>query len=235
VGIKRKEIQFLCTETWIDPPQPALKYIPDWYKKSHKYVGGGDFHIHEDGTPPVKDLKLCVPFLDSLTSGYIFCLWQDLYVSKNNDGSTNFYWEQEIPVISQRSLEVNRLLPRPEGHFANNFIWEVPLVARVPRGYSVIITHPFNRFDLPFTTLTGVVDADSLLTTGNYPFFLKESFEGVIPAGTPIMQIIPFRRDVWRSRINDDLEDLNDHVLGKFRSVISGYYHRYFWKKKIYK
>ena len=29
-----------------------------------------------------------------------------------------------------------------------------------PEGYSVLFTHPVNRFDLPFTTLTGMVDCD---------------------------------------------------------------------------
>jgi len=33
----------------------------------------------------------------------------------------------------------------------------------MPAGYSLLITHPFNRHDLPFVTLTGLVDADSLL------------------------------------------------------------------------
>ena len=29
-----------------------------------------------------------------------------------------------------------------------------------PAGYSLLFTHPANRFDLPFTTLTGLVDCD---------------------------------------------------------------------------
>src|SRR5215475_8103617 len=29
-----------------------------------------------------------------------------------------------------------------------------------PEGYAVLLTHPLNRVDLPFTTLTGIVDCD---------------------------------------------------------------------------
>ena len=39
--------------------------------------------------------------------------------------------------------------------FANFWTFEMPA------GYSLLITHPFNRHDLPFVTLTGLVDADS--------------------------------------------------------------------------
>jgi hypothetical protein len=33
-------------------------------------------------------------------------------------------------------------------------------IIEAPDGYAVLFTHPFNRFDLPFTTLTGLVDCD---------------------------------------------------------------------------
>ena len=32
---------------------------------------------------------------------------------------------------------------------------------------------------------------------GNVPFFIKSGFEGVIPAGTPIAQLIPIKREKW--------------------------------------
>ena len=73
----------------------------------------------------------------------------------------------------------------------NNF-WAL----EVDEGWSLLFTHPFNRPDLPFETLTGVVDCDAF-AMGYVQFpslWRKPDFEGVIPRGTPIAQVIPVRR-----------------------------------------
>jgi len=228
---KDKKIEFFCEETWIDLPRPAREFIPDWYKKSERFRDN-KIEFSPDRNVTSKDLKLCIPFLDSLTAGYVFCLWQDLLVSQSEEDGTTFDWESDFPLMNERTLEANKLLPRPAGHFANNFVWECPLMIRVPRGYSVLITHPFNRFDLPFTTLTGIVDADSMMITGNVPFFINDNFTGVIRKGTPIFQIIPFKRESWVSSVNEDLSSLNYHISKVCRSVLSGGYRDNFWHRK---
>lgn len=231
--MKSKKIEFLCKETWIDPPRPAKDLVPEWYKRSEKFRGG-KMQLSEEKVRQVinKDLKLCVPFLDSLLTGYIFCLWQDLLVSSDESGSTSFDWEMGTYLMDERPLESNKYLPRPAGHYDNNFIWESPLMMRLPKGYSAIITHPFNRFDLPFTTVTAIVDADSMMTCGSVPFFMREDFRGVVKSGTPIFQIIPFKRESWKSEISEALFDLNDHLSHKYRSVFQGYYRDFLWHKK---
>ena len=65
------------------------------------------------------------------------------------------------------------------------------------KGYSVLITHPFNRDDLPFRTLTGLVDVDLYKSnTIQFPaVWIDESFTGILKKGTPIAQCIPIKRD----------------------------------------
>jgi hypothetical protein len=63
-----------------------------------------------------------------------------------------------------------------------NNVWTI----ETPAGYSLLFTHPFNRGDLPFTTIAGMVDADSytdnLIT---FPARCHDSnFGGVLPKGT---------------------------------------------------
>jgi hypothetical protein len=94
--------------------------------------------------------------------------------------------------------------------------------------------HPVNRYDLPFITLTGVVDSDIAMSPGNLPFFIKKDFEGIIPKGTPIVQIFPFKRDDWKSQ-----EDMSLVEEGKKETLLAlrlafGYYKSYVWKKKTY-
>ena len=76
----------------------------------------------------------------------------------------------------------------------NNF-WTIEL----PPGYSLLVTHPINRHDLPFVTLTGLVDADRY--RDNFMHFparwLDPDFNGVLPKGTPVAQCLPIKRENW--------------------------------------
>ncbi len=70
-----------------------------------------------------------------------------------------------------------------------------------PEGYAVLFTHPFNRFDLPFTTLTGQVDCDRFSDAWiHFPAIWRdEAFEGVLAKGTPVAQCLPVRRESWQA------------------------------------
>ncbi len=70
-----KQIKFIATDKemldiW-PHPRPASRFIPEEYKKLERFTEG---NIHE---PTV---KVCIPFLDSLTAGYIIPFDQDYLV-----------------------------------------------------------------------------------------------------------------------------------------------------------
>ena len=52
-------------------PKPASRFIPEEYKKLERFYNG-DMHK--------ATLKTCIPFLDSLTMGYIISFDQDYVV-----------------------------------------------------------------------------------------------------------------------------------------------------------
>jgi hypothetical protein len=69
---------------------------------------------------------------------------------------------------------------------------------------------------------------------GEIPFFLKQDFEGIIPEGTPIVQIIPIKRDSWesiRSKYDDRFVKNSLYQIGK---TLYGGYKKLFWQKKSY-
>jgi hypothetical protein len=105
---------------------------------------------------------------------------------------------------------------------------------QTPPGYSSLITHPLNRHDLPFITLSGLVDTDMTMARGNLPFFLKEGFEGVIPAGTPMFQIIPFKRENWQ--MEEDKSIMKIGLENEFltKKSVYGWYKNNKWNKKLY-
>jgi hypothetical protein len=98
------------------------------------------------------------------------------------------------------------------------------------------MTHPLNRTDLPFYTLSGIVDSDNYMGEGKVPFFIKKDFTGIIPAGTPIVQIIPIKTDeVWKSEKAEHLMQERDKQQWLLRTSITGYYKKVFRRSKIFK
>ena len=76
-----------------------------------------------------------------------------------------------------------------------NSFWTVEL----EEGWSLFAIHPANREDLPFRTVSGMVDCDRFHDAGiNFPAIWTDArFEGVLPAGTPVAQCFPVRRTAF--------------------------------------
>ncbi|NBU22879.1 MAG: hypothetical protein EBS38_03055 [Actinobacteria bacterium] len=158
-------------------------------------------------------------------------LQQDIQVSIV-DGKEYFAWPTSPTPMGGRGE--TSLIPAPEGYSPTDLFWITNNVIELPSGYSLLVTHPNNRFDLPFLTLSGIVDADGLMTSGRLPFFIKSGFSGVIPKGTPICQILPFKREAWRLLEDPALVEKNHKNSWLSSSVVFGWYKRSIWQRKIY-
>ena len=105
-------------------------------------------------------------------------------------------------------------------------------------GYSAIYVHPLNRYDLPFVTVSGIIDNDKMDTPGLMPFFLKDGFEGLIPKGTPYAQVIPFKREDWTSEekmyTQEEILERHNFQANKFRTPEGGAYKKKVWSRKRY-
>jgi hypothetical protein len=126
----------------------------------------------------------------------------------------------------------------PQGYYKEHFAWYPDWAIELPEGYSALYTTPFNRFDLPFLMTTGIVDNDKINLPGTMPFFIIKGFEGVIPAGTPYAQIIPFKREDWDSDIiienPNNLHKKNQENSNKYRVKDGGVYKNEVWSKRVY-
>lgn len=232
----RKLIKFGKSHPYPDTPIPVRNVVPEWYKKSPRFVDKAkDVHIldTERGPRPNIGMKLCVPFFDSMIAGYTATLWQDIQVVRHPQGP-RVSWLLEPTPVNERSNHGMELLPIPAGHHPQQFAWVTPFSIQTPPGYSVVITHPFNRFDLPFTTLSGIHDSDAIMPHGHLPFFLREDFEGIIPAGTPIYQIFPYKRDNWDSEYDEALGAKAEKRMWDGMTKLFGHYKTNIWNKKEY-
>lgn len=217
-----KRIKFTATDPTVEflEPVPASQQVPGWFK-------GLEPVIDRDPTA-----KRCVPFLDALTSGYHILLNCDLYW---NEETGEFYNDAaNHEPVSKHDVKQITGFDIGEGYHNQPFKFTNPWFIETPKGYSCLFTHPINREDLPFKSFTGVVDTDTHTFPVNFPFFIKKGFTGVIPAGTPIAQVIPFKREDWTSEIDSDSGyDIQSQSTYWFKPPMA-YYKRHFWHKKRY-
>lgn len=193
------EIRFACPPEYagiLPPPVPAAKALPGWLRAMPAKA-----HDAETGQE-VRTLKQCPPLLDALGLGFLVVLPVDVQVAPGPE----FSWDWCLPVCGLEGFPRSPLsfhvaaqgrgapFAREDQRFLKflNF-WTI---ATDP-GVSVLVSHPFNRPDLPFTTLSGVVDTDGY-GTGliHFPAIWQDpSFTGILARGTPVAQILPIRRE----------------------------------------
>lgn len=221
--IKHKKITFHSTRTDLEilRPTASTKQVPSWYRKM----------------PLVRDkiqtIKKCVPFLDSLSMGYVIPLASDIYWDADEKiGKTNAKDSIYTDHVASQTEDV--IIPPefdPQPHKWSNH-WHI----KTPKGYSTLFIHPLNRMDLPFYSLSGVVDTDSHPLIINFPFFIRKNFDGIIEAGTPMIQAIPFKRDSWSSEILDQFDSYRGDKDGhQVFEAPFGWYKRNHWSRKEYR
>jgi hypothetical protein len=228
--------------TLIDPslpqPIPAVKGVPEWYRLTPRFIDGKKaINDTNDGTTGT--IKTCMPVLDSLTAGYLILSSADLFISKKEGG--NYYsWANHglIEFHSQRQLP---FYPKLQEKINNDSVpkFSNPWIIKTPKNYSCLFVTPMHH-DLPFTILPGIVDTDSYVERINFPFIPNSNFEGLIPRGTPIAQVIPFCRESWSMSIDSMTESkkLKKEILYIKGLRDSTYFDRYkknWWNKKEYK
>ena len=217
-------------------PGPASKNIPDWYKNLESYAGG---EKKPDGNGGVTTtIKKCMPVFDAITGGYILYTHTDVFVSQKReeiDGPTYPFYEwvglEPItfhPLFQAPTHPNSDSLPYPK--------WMNPWSIKTPKGYSCLFVQPLHRESI-FTILPGIVDTDNYTAPVNFPFVLNDpKFEGLIPAGTPMAQVIPFKRDKWKMSFGNE-ETFKEQHLIKIR-IATKFFDKYknlWWQRKEYK
>ena len=171
----------------------------------------------------VDTVKRCPPFVDAMTSGFLIPLVCDVRVENGE-----FIWDSDLPpggVVSfarspigiHDAVQVAGTPLFDADRFLIKFhsFWTI----EAPQGWSLLFTHPANRFDLPFTTLTGLVDSDRYSDGWiNFPAHWHDvNFSGVLPKGTPIAQCFPVKRQAWVAQIaafTDEEAERTQALLG---------------------
>jgi hypothetical protein len=212
------------------PPTPASKNIPDWYKEMLEYREGIK-EAHNDGTSAT--IKKCMPVFDAMTAGYILYTQADVYVKQ--DGNFPYYsWSSEGAIQFHDAIQADKHPVATGNPFPK---WISPYGIKTEPGYSCLFLPPMHNPNKWFTVLPGIVDTDSYTQIVHFPFTLNDpKFEGLIPAGTPMVQVIPFKRDSFELKLGGKKE-LEEMKLVQSK-LVSKFFNRYktmFWHRKEYK
>lgn len=218
-------------------PAPASKIIPDWYKNLESYIGGEKRPDGNAGTTATA--KRCMPIFDAITGGYIISTHTDLFVSQVPDENEKMLPHYEWANFGALGFHPKNQLPdHPDGagHEISYPKWTNTWAITTSPGYSCLFISPLHR-ETPIMVLPGVVDTDTYNAPVNFPFVLRDpKMNGLIPAGTPIMQVIPFKRDEFQMEIGSNEEfQQQAKVRNKLRSVFFDSYKRQFRQPKDYR
>jgi hypothetical protein len=187
------KVQFRCPpelESILPRPILAKRGLPDWLKRMPTTVKADELGLE------LETVKQCPPFVNAMTSGFLMPLVADITVDRGK-----FTWNWDPPPAQAGSYTRAPLAFHPNHQlvetpffdddrqaikFAN--FWTVEL----PPGYAMLATHPVNRADLPFRSLTGLIDAVNWKSLVHFPaMWIDDDFVGVLPKGTPVVQCFP--------------------------------------------
>lgn len=219
------EIQFICDPAdrgVIADPIPAKAHMPGWFRRlppiDATQAGTGSAGL---------TIKRCMPFLDAMTTGWIIPLAATVRLEIRDNGCTvDAGWDFDRELVSNHSpyqVAGNPKDPRPPCKFHN--YWTIV----TPPGWSCLFIPPVNRPHPVFEVLSGVVDCDTYRSHVHFPFFANAA-DGkyTIERGTPLVQVIPFKRETTliegaiREEAKGELEERER--IRRNTKAVSGWY-----------
>lgn len=188
------------------PPVPANQALPRWYRDTEPhYRKQTQFQVY----PPELRLrqnatvKSCPGIRDYLSGGYVLPLWADFAITFDEAG---YRWEAPHPdfTIDKHDPDQYANMPKPGFPVALKFM--SPWFCRTPPGYSVRFLPLLYHFEQLWWAMPGVIHTDVLHATHVNTIFHVPKGQIVLPQGTPLVHIVPFRRERY---------DLELHVASK--------------------
>lgn len=255
---KINTITFISYRPWLNEksisvPSTTQSVTPEWYKNADRFAKNpltGEYYqatkqicpFPKEGTDSdygkISTWKACPAILDGFLTGYVLKTPCDIVFFKNEKGIIDVKVSDPQHQDFCTKRDPMSQFEHPKGFYKNHFAWYADWGIKLPDGYSALFMTPMNRFDLPLLNTTGIVDCDKLNVLGTFPFFVVEGWEGTISAGTPIIQIIPFKRENWKQEIEilDEKQIYNKMVDNSsfFRRPDGGIYKNKIWSRRKY-
>jgi hypothetical protein len=182
------------------PPQPANKFLPEWYKKNK--IANTLESFGSDGTPP--HAKNCPAIQEEMTNGIVIPAWSDMFFeikdnvvnwqfSIGNVVTAPFGWVNYHNIQQTKMMNLNTLY--------NHGVLKLmsPYFIETAEGYGTAFRDPFYHHRKNIRLLPGMVETDIWHET-NFPFeFITDTKDVetkfVINAGDPLLMLTPYKKE----------------------------------------
>jgi len=217
------------TEQFAPAPIPATKAVPDWYKRQPGTIDEETFMKSGQTSSTV---KRCMPIFDFMTAGYIISMPCDIHIDATNPDKIE--WSVPISMksfgsdmVASHAREQYDHYPIDKDRYHRDLFRIMPFWSvKTPEGYSTMFTQPVHKDPTPLFAIGGLVDTDNFITDGHLSFLVQKNFVGVIKQGTPLVQVIPFKRDDWEMELVDPtiaVKEVQKQRLALRSTFVNGY------------
>jgi len=223
-----------------EPPSPATKFLPNWYKKTPAVIDNDSGLKFGNANTTVKK---CMPIFDLMTAGYIISAPCDIFIDATNPERLTWSIPQTLAsfkgdMFATHAREQYSEMPIDYSRYHKDLLRIFPLwVVGTQSGYSTMFMQPAYADKTPLLAMQAIVDTDTFISDGYFSFLVEKDFKGVIKQGSPLIQLIPFKRNDWKMEIAS-VEESEKKLKGqrlKVRSSFMNAYKNKFRHKKDYK
>ena len=230
----KNKIDFICLLPGVEQTMPiveASKHKPSWIKKAaadfkklgsitQQYRGGqemyGDPNMMKFQQDETRHTSKCPALQLYHNTGYILRAHTDIILDVSPDGqffqSKTPAGQHDKPIITSHMGQ--SFYPFfenwPKGTMKQVLKFNLPWVARIPKGYKMLQMHPMYQDENRFTTLSGILEPHlGHAAVGTIPFYCHFTGVETIKAGTPVAQFVLIPDDNNEMKVIDFEDDKN--------------------------
>jgi hypothetical protein len=231
----KPKIEFISLVSGVDKTMPiieASKHKPSWIKRAAEdfkskgsitqQVRGGeqmyaDPNSQKFNPGETRHTSKCPALQQFHNTGYIMRLHTDIKIDVSPDVTM---YQSSIPGGNPETKELitshmeQSMYPFfenwPKGTMKQVLKFNLPWVARIPKGYKLLQMHPMYLDDNRFTTCSGILEPHlGHAAIGTVPFFCHFTGIETIKAGTPIAQFVLIPDEDNEMKVIDFEDDKN--------------------------
>lgn len=182
-------------------PVLAKKYLPEWWRN---FPSRNGFMME-----PTVTFRGCPAMQDLLATGWYIVLTKDVEVFHDTSGNRSTWQVIDpennshigTPPHAQSQMHQDlHYATREDGVVQTAFKFKTGIGIITPPNYSIMMTDPFLFQHRDFSTWQGIMHTDyfnNALENCQVICYPKVENSFKIKAGTPIAQIIPYKREEW--------------------------------------
>lgn len=199
----------------------------------------------QKGKPANKRYQICPGITDYANAGYLIVAHTDISIKANSagmtvklEGGSGLQTPQEADILAPRPFDFDIVNGLVNIGKVKKDVKKVPLpwMIEAPAGYSAYVLPAIMHSDFldKIHVYPGVVDYDKFFTA-NFIFSAIKECEFTIPTGTPILQVIFFKREEFNAVCRKATTYERDKYFHNRIGGAKNWYRRFLHSKKVAK